>query len=105
MGDGGASGVIDRRGVKYAYSVIGPFMIILDALIAPVYDPVPSPVQRVNANPELGVVQIGTIVPASSQLELGAAEPAVAGLGIILRRNCRLKLAVYVTGFFGAVIV
>ena len=87
---------------KWAVSVIGPFIINLDALLVPVYDPEPKPAQLENTNPVLAVAWIRTVEPASCQPEVGVAIPPAVGFELIWRRNCFLKLAVRVTDLLGA---
>jgi hypothetical protein len=87
---------------KWAVSVIGPFIISLDAFLAPEYDPEPKPAQLENTNPVLAVAWIRTVEPASCQPEVGVVTSPAVGFELIWRRNCFLKLAVSVTGLLAA---
>ena len=50
---------------KFAVSVIGALMVTEAALVEPVKEPVPAPVQLLNVNPPVGEAKIETRAPVS----------------------------------------
>jgi hypothetical protein len=72
--------------VKFAVSVIAPFMVTVAGLLVPVKLPIPVPVQEVNACPFLAVALIVTVLPALRHPVLGVTVPPVDGLEAVVRR-------------------
>jgi hypothetical protein len=61
--------------VKLAVSLIGPLIVTLDGLFIPLYEPVPTPVQRLKLYPELAIPVIVTTCPLLYQLLEGVTLP------------------------------
>jgi hypothetical protein len=82
--------------------MIGPFIVTLAGFVLPVNDPVPVPVQPLNAKPLLGVAVICTVCPLLKNDPLaGCTLPPVPAF--IVSWYCVVKFAVYVVALFGAV--
>src|SRR5438552_3896883 len=89
-------------GVKFAVSVIGPFIVTLAGLVVPLNDPVPVPLRLPKLKPAFGVAEIFTVCPLLKKALDGLTVPPVPAL--IVRRNCAVKLAVYVAALEGATV-
>jgi len=85
--------------VKLAVSLIGPFMVTLAGLVAPVKEPDPLPLQPLKPKPSLGDAEIGTLWPLLNQPLDGLTLPPVAAF--IVRKRCCVKFAVYVVLLVG----
>jgi len=101
--------VSEVRGVKVAFSVIGPFIVTEAEADVPLYEPEPDPVhetnvdpfQEVKVKPLLGVARMGTWVLAFCQPVEGVVVPP--GVDWMVRRYCCWYIARMVVGESGAV--
>ena len=85
--------------MKFAVSVIGPFIVTLAGLLAPVNDPEPLPVHPLKLKPLAGVAEIDTTCPLLNQALDGLTVPPVPAF--IVRKCCVVKLAVNVVLLVG----
>jgi len=97
------------RGVKVAFSVMGPFMVTDAEAEVPLNEPEPDPVhetkvdpfQEVKVKPLLGVARMGTWVLAFCQPVEGVVVPPA--LDWIVRKYCCSYMARMVVGEWGGV--
>ncbi len=73
--------------MKFAVSVIAPFIITVAGFDVPVKEPVPVPVHEVKLCPRLGFALIVTVEPALYQPEAGDTVPSLEGLATIVKKN------------------
>ena len=96
------------RGVKVAFSVMGPFIVTVAEAEVPLYEPEPAPVhetkvdpfQEVKVKPLLGVARMGTWVLAFCHSVGGVVVPP--GVEWMVRRYCCWYMARMVVGELGA---
>jgi hypothetical protein len=86
VGVGLGVGVGVGAGVKFAVSVIGPFIVTDAELVLPVNDPFPVPVQPVKLKPLLGLADIGTARPLLKKPLAGLTIPPAPAF--IVSMNC-----------------
>jgi len=71
--------------LKFAVSVMGPFIVIVAELDDPLYDPEPEPLQLANWYPLFAEAEIVTVEPASHHPEPRLTDPAPDGLTFMVR--------------------